>query len=160
MTAGSLTGEGEVDQVQGGIVGYEGPQNFSEYGGGSKRRKRGKRNSRKRSQRKSKKYMKKMYRGGAEEDQQTEETPDQVQTEPTPENKMPDTDATAVGGRRKSKKMRKGKMTKGKMTKSKTRKGKVSTWITHVKNFAKTNKMDFRDALKDPKCKSSYHKMK
>jgi hypothetical protein len=51
-------------------------------------------------------------------------------------------------------------MTKGKMTKSKTRKGKVSTWIIHVKNFAKTNKMDFRDALKDPKCKSSYHKMK
>ena len=150
MTSGSLTGEGEVDEVQGGIVGYEGPQNFSEYGGGSKRRKRGKRNSRKRSQRKSKKYMKKMYRGGAEEDQQTEETSDQIQTGPMPGNEVP-----VVGGRRKSKKMRKGKRTK-----SKTRKGKVSKWITHVKNFAKTNKMDFRDALKDPKCKSSYHKMK
>ena len=49
MTAGSLTGEGEVEQVQGDIVGYDGQSNFSEYGpsGGSKRRKRGKRNSRK-----------------------------------------------------------------------------------------------------------------
>jgi len=57
----------------------------------------------------------------------------------------PKSDVSSVGGRRKNKK---------------TRKGKVSKWITHVKNFSKANKMDFRDALKDPKCKSSYHKMK
>ena len=95
-----------------------------------------------------------MYRGGAEEQQQTTETSDKAPTVPMPEGDMPEGKPVS-GGRRKSKKMRKGKMTK-----SKTRKGKVSTWITHVKNFAKTNKMDFRDALKDPKCKSSYHKMK
>jgi hypothetical protein len=51
-------------------------------------------------------------------------------------------------------------MYKGKMYKGKTRKGKVSSWITHVKNFSRANKMDFRDALRDPKCKATYHKMK
>ena len=46
------------------------------------------------------------------------------------------------------------------MHKGKTRRGKVSKWINHVKNFSRANKIDFRDALKDPNCKASYHKMK
>jgi hypothetical protein len=119
----------------GGIEAYAGAEQTS-YGG-SKRRKRGKRNSGKNSRRRSKKYMKKMYRGG--------------EGEPTPEPEPKQASEDQGGGRRR----RKGKMQKGK-----TRKGKVSKWITHVKNFSKTNKMDFRDALKDPKCKASYHKMK
>jgi hypothetical protein len=120
-----------------GIEGYDGQENYTEYtsSGGSKRRKRGKRNSRKNSRRGSKKYMKKMYRGGEGESTESE----------LPLSEDQD------GGRRR----RKGKMQKGK-----TRKGKVSKWITHVKNFSRVNKMDFRDALKDPKCKASYHKMK
>ena len=86
--------------------------------------------------------MKKMYRGG--------EKPDPPENEEEPE---PEAEAEAEaesepvkGGKRK----RKGK----------TRKGKVSKWITHVKNFSRANKMDFRDALKNPKCKAEYHKMK
>ena len=142
----------ETGETGGRVESYmPGENTFTPFnpGGGSKRRKRGKRNSRK-----SKKYMKKRYRGGAAIDGDgngdgvrdgngdlgggSEEGPEELH-----------------GGRRKSKKMRNGKMKK-----SKARKGKVSNWITHVKNFAKSNKIDFRDALKDPKCKSSYHKMK
>ena len=29
-------------------------------------------------------------------------------------------------------------------------------WITHVKQYAIKNKMSYKDALKDPRCKSSY----
>jgi hypothetical protein len=121
----------------GGIEAYAGAEQTS-YGG-SKRRKRGKRNSRKNSRRGSKKYMKKMYRGGEVE----------PASEPGVET-IPGSDEQGGGRRRR----------KGKMQKGKTRKGKVSKWITHVKNFSRANKMDFRDALKDPKCKASYHKMK
>jgi hypothetical protein len=161
MTAnGSLTDEGGiVNEVQGEPSGYEGKQDYSEYAGGSRRRKRGKRNSKKNSRRRSKKYMKKMYRGGeGEGGAEEEETVSQDTSDSGSENKDPEPGVVepSVGGRRKSRKMRKGKMNKSK----KMRKGKVSKWITHVKNFARSNKMDFRDALKDPKCKASYHKMK
>jgi len=124
-----------------GFEPYGGQDNYTEYNpsGGSKRRKRGKRNSGKNSRRRSKKYMKKMYRGG--EGESTLEPPVESLS----------VSGDQGGGRRR----RKGKMQKGK-----TRKGKVSKWITHVKNFSRANKMDFRDALKDPKCKASYHKMK
>jgi len=98
--------------------------------GASGGRRRGKRNSRRRSR----KNMRKMYSGGEGELS--------ITGMPTSDNQD--------GGRRR----------KGKTRKGKTRKGKVSKWITHVKNFSKANKMDFRDALKDPKCKSTYHKMK
>jgi len=120
-------------------------ENYTEYtsGGGSKRRKRGKRNSRKNSRRGSKKYMKKMYRGGEGESTSAPESFSES---------IPGLGQDEQGGGRRRR--------KGKMQKGKTRKGKVSKWITHVKNFSRANKMDFRDALKDPKCKASYHKMK
>ena len=136
----------ETGETGGRVESYmPGENTFTPFnpGGGSKRRKRGKRNSRK-----SKKYMKKRYRGGSEYIEGV--TPDNIGGGGSEEGSVEST-----GGRRKSKKMRNGKMKK-----SKARKGKVSNWITHVKNFAKSNKIDFRDALKDPKCKSSYHKMK
>ncbi len=150
----SLLGEEGQGVGVGGIENYSGPVQTS-YGG-SKRRKRGKRNSRRRSQKKSKKYMKKMYRGGEGDEPTPSIDPLSGQQSDTASATSSDTPSKASsealsGGRRR----RKGKMQKGK-----TRKGKVSKWITHVKNFSKTNKMDFRDALKDPKCKSSYHKMK
>jgi hypothetical protein len=153
-----MTGASLTEEDQGGIESYESGSGlaYSTYGGKRRtRRTRGKRNSRKRnsrkrSQRKSKKYMKKMYRGGNndennEEKEQSQES-QESQSEESREQKQ-DQD----GGKRR----RKGKMYKGK-----SRKGKISSWITHVKNFSKANKMDFRDALKDPKCKASYHKMK
>jgi hypothetical protein len=133
--------EPESDSLEGGVQPYGGAEQTT-YGG-SKRRKRGKRNSRKNSRRRSKKYMKKMYRGGEGEGESIPESFSKSALEPV--------SAPLDGGRRR----RKGKMQKGK-----TRKGKVSKWITHVKNFSRANKMDFRDALKDPKCKASYHKMK
>jgi len=142
MTEGPLT-EGDQKSVES----YQPESGLSYSSLGGKRRTRGKRNSRKRSQRKSKKYMRKMYRGGdnsgevKEEQKENQEEQKENQNQETKQN----------GGRRR----RKGKMNKGK-----TRKGKVSKWITHVKNFSRANKMDFRDALKDPKCKASYHKMK
>jgi hypothetical protein len=110
-------------------------------GGGSKRRKRGKRNSRK-----SKKYMKR-YRGGEQQEQQ-EQQQEQYQQEEQEDNEN-------QGGGRRSRKTRKGKIHIGKK-----HKGKVSKWITHVKNYSRANKIDFRQALRDPKCKASYHKMK
>ena len=119
--------------------GYTGPEQFAAIGG-RKRRKSGKRGKR-RSSRKSRKYMKKMYRGGNKEIENKNEIESTESIESTGSD-----EETQAGGRRK----RKGK----------TRKGKVSKWITHVKNFSRANKMDFRDALKDPKCKASYHKMK
>ena len=73
--------------------------------------------------------------------------PPEEETKPETEDTEAESESSgATGGRRK----RKGK----------TRKGKVSKWITHVKNFSRANKMDFRDALKNPKCKAEYHKMK
>ena len=122
--------EGGVE-AYGGTAGYSELSPLSPLSGG---RKRGKRNSKKRSKKTSKKYMKKMYRGGND-------------VEAMGSDDIVDTPAT--GGRRRNRNKNK-----------KTRKGKVSKWIIHVKNFSKANKMDFRDALKDPKCKSSYHKMK
>ena len=118
---------------------YTGPEPFTI--GGRKRRKSGKRGKR-RSSRKSRKYMKKMYRGGGDPAENRNEI-ESTESNESNENEKKDIQG---GGRRK----RKGK----------TRKGKVSKWITHVKNFSRANKMDFRDALKDPKCKASYHKMK
>lgn len=142
MTAASLT-----EEYQGGVEPFESSSGLPYSSVGGKRRTRGKRNSRKRSQRKSKKYMKKMYRGGNDTNENTNEKEQLTQNQNQNQNQESEQD----GGRRR----RKGKMNKGK-----TRKGKVSKWITHVKNFSRANKMDFRDALKDPKCKASYHKMK
>ena len=159
-----------------GVTGYEGAPNYSEYNagtGGSRRRKRGRKNSKKRSRRRSRRSrrgMKKMFRGGnkdpgptvaedeAGETEDTEETNDDTVatggTVATGDTVSPETSGAQgplpVGGKRRHKKAHKGK----------TRKGKVSKWITHVKNFSRANKMDFRDALKDPKCKATYHKMK
>jgi len=148
-----MTGASLTEEDQGHVEPYDSGSGlaYSSLGGKRRtRRTRGKRNSRKRSQRKSKRYMKKMYRGGNndennEEKEQSQES-QESQSEESREQKQ-DQD----GGRRR----RKGKIHKGK-----SRKGKVSKWITHVKNFSRANKMDFRDALKDPKCKASYHKMK
>ena len=130
----------------GSIVPYEAGSGYSEITGGRKRRKSGKRRrSGKRSSRKSRKsrkYMKKMYRGGNANDPEPQVDEEEAEAEAESESES----SGATGGRRK----RKGK----------TRKGKASTWITHVKNFSKANKMDFRDALKNPKCKAEYHRMK
>ncbi len=136
-----------------GFEPYGGQDNYTEYNpsGGSKRRKRGKRNSGKNSRRRSKKYMKKMYRGGESDDSTPEQNSSQEQNI-TPELPLSQVQSQDQGGGRRRR--------KGKMQKGKTRKGKVSKWITHVKNYSRANKMDFRDALKDPKCKASYHKMK
>ena len=123
--------------------GYAGPV-LSEYKGGRKRRKSGKRGKR-RSSRKSRKYMKKMYRGG-NTDEIENKNQNKNENESDESNELTENENLQGGGRRK----RKGK----------TRKGKVSKWITHVKNFSRANKMDFRDALKNPKCKAEYHKMK
>jgi len=48
----------------------------------------------------------------------------------------------------------------GKPKKTIKSKGKAPTnpWITHVKTYALNNKINYRDALKDPKCKQSYKK--
>ena len=56
--------------------------------------------------------------------------------------------------RSRSRRPRKGKKSK------KSRKGKASNWISHVKNFARVHKMKFPVALKDPRCKAEYKKMK
>lgn len=125
------------------VEGYAGPV-LSEYKGGRKRRKSGKRGKR-RSSRKSRKYMKKMYRGG-NTDEIENKNQNKNENESDESNELTENENSQGGGRRK----RKGK----------TRKGKVSKWITHVKNFSRANKMDFRDALKNPKCKAEYHKMK
>jgi adenylosuccinate synthase len=96
--------------------------------------------------------MKKMYRGGDNGEKKGEgELPSEEQKENQDQDQEQKQETKQNGGRRR----RKGKIHKGK-----SRKGKVSKWITHVKNFSRANKMDFRDALKDPKCKASYHKMK
>lgn len=34
----------------------------------------------------------------------------------------------------------------------------MNKWIAHVKAYASKHGMSYRDALKDPKCKSSYKK--
>jgi hypothetical protein len=34
----------------------------------------------------------------------------------------------------------------------------ANKWISHVKDFASKNGMDYRNALKDPKCRASYKK--
>lgn len=154
MTA-SLT-----EEDKGGVVGYDGAVNYSEYNAGTGGSRRRKSRKNRKGGRKSKKYMKRMYRGGNQEEKlhnepSADEDVSNENDETNGENVTNDKEATSVGGRRRSKKMRKGKMQK-----QKSRKGKVSKWITHVKNFSRVNKMDFRDALKDPKCKSSYHKMK
>ena len=35
---------------------------------------------------------------------------------------------------------------------------KTSAWVEHVRQFAKQNNMKFFAAMKDPKCRESYHK--
>jgi hypothetical protein len=35
---------------------------------------------------------------------------------------------------------------------------KLRKWIDHVKKFSKEHKMTYPQALKDPRCKSSYKK--
>lgn len=34
----------------------------------------------------------------------------------------------------------------------------MSVWIAHVKKYCQKNNCNYRDALRDPKCKDSYHK--
>jgi hypothetical protein len=149
-----MTGASLTEEDQGHVEPYESGAGlaYSSLGGKRRtRRTRGKRNSRKRSQRKSKKYMKKMYRGGDNAEEKGELQLKESEEQDQEQKQDQDQEDKQNGGRRR----RKGKMNKGK-----SRKGKVSKWITHVKNFSRANKMDFRDALKDPKCKASYHKMK
>jgi len=145
-----MNGASLTEEDQGNVEPYDSGSGLPYSSLGGKRRTRGKRNSRKRSQRKSKRYMKKMYRGG-NSGEVKDELKSEAQKENQNQNQNQNQEDKQNGGRRR----RKGKMNKGK-----TRKGKVSKWITHVKNFSRANKMDFRDALKDPKCKASYHKMK
>ena len=125
------------ESVGGEILGYEGSSGYSDYNSTGGRKKKSRRRSRK------------MY--GGNEDIHV----------PLPSGGMGEEGQGTIpgisGGRRRH---RRGKTRKGKMYKGKTRKGKVSKWITHVKNFSRANKMDFRDALKDPRCKATYHKMK
>ena len=33
-----------------------------------------------------------------------------------------------------------------------------NAWISYVKDYASKNKMSYRDALRDPKCKAGYKK--
>lgn len=49
-----------------------------------------------------------------------------------------------------------GKKRKGKKG---TKKGKAGKWILHVKEFAKSHKIKYPEALKHPDCKKSYKKM-
>ena len=66
------------------------------------------------------------------------------------------------GSYKKRRTMKKGKHTKkGKKGKSsKKTKKSASKWIIFVKNFAAKTKQSYMSALKDPKCKSEYHKCK
>ena len=34
----------------------------------------------------------------------------------------------------------------------------MNAWIQHVKSYAAKHNMNYRDALKDPKCKAAYKK--
>ena len=156
------------ESVGGEVPAYDGQNGYSEYSASGGRR-RGKKNSRRRRR------SRKMYGGN---DQSAglgtlqEPEPEQEQAPKVSQNNgdstgpgggqgtVPDQMSGQDGGRRRRGKTHKGKMYKGKFRKGKTRKGKVSKWIIHVKNFSRTNKMDFRDALKDRNCKASYHRMK
>ncbi len=42
---------------------------------------------------------------------------------------------------------------------SETKAKKTSPWIQHVKNFAEKNKINYAQALGDPRCKQSYKKV-
>lgn len=35
----------------------------------------------------------------------------------------------------------------------------MNKWVAHIKAFAAKHKMSYSEALKDPRCKSSYKKM-
>jgi hypothetical protein len=142
------------ESVGGEILGHEGSSGYSDYNASG---------GKKKSRRRSKKNMGKMY-GGTEEFVPSGTTGGMGEEQEQTPGVIP---GGLSGGRRRRRtgkmrkgKMYKGKMYKGKMYKGKTRKGKVSSWIIHVKNFSRANKMDFRDALRDPKCKATYHKMK
>ena len=117
------------------VEGYDGGDNVTEFVGGKKRRhnksqKRGGKKHR-RSQRKHN-----MHGGNEYEYENGFGGPGQG------------------GGKKRSRSRRPRKGKKGK----KSRKGKVSNWISHVKNFARVHKMKFPVALKDPRCKASYKK--
>ena len=153
------------ESVGGEVPAYDGQNGYSEYSASGGRR-RGKKNSRRRRSRK-------MYGGndqsaglGTLQEQEQEQAPKVSQNNGDStgpgggQGTVPDQMSGQDGGRRRRGKTHKGKMYKGKFRKGKTRKGKVSKWIIHVKNFSRTNKMDFRDALKDRNCKASYHRMK
>jgi phage FluMu protein Com len=36
----------------------------------------------------------------------------------------------------------------------------MNKWITHLKDYAKKEGIAYRDAMKCPKCKEAYHKLK
>ena len=132
---------------------YNGGNAYSEYNNLAGGRRRGRRSTRRNMRRRSRRNMRRMYRGG-------EDVVTNTGGEDGPPNIGGEMDI--IGGRRRRRrgKTHKGKMHKGKMHKGKTRRGKVSKWINHVKHFSRVNKMDFRDALKHPNCKATYHKMK
>ena len=69
---------------------------------------------------------------------------------------------SCTGGKKrktKGKKVKRGKKTVRK-TKSKGRKlsKTLNKWIMHVKNFAKQHKIKYPEAMKHPKCKSTFKK--
>ena len=136
------------------VSGYDGQLGYSDYNPSGGRMREKKKSRRRRSR--------KMYGGNNEENGPTGGEGSVVsQNDVSTQGPGSEQDG---GRRRRGKthkgKMYKGKMYKGKIRKGKTRKGKVSKWIIHVKNYSRTNNMDFRDALKDRNCKASYHKMK
>ena len=64
------------------------------------------------------------------------------------------------GGKKRQTKRKKAKKTLRKKHSKKSRKlsKSLSSWIMHVKKFAKDHKIKYPEALKHPKCKASYKK--
>lgn len=130
----------DTDSVQA----YDSTNNVSQLVGGKKRRHN---KSQKRGGKKHRRSQRKHNMHGGNKDSNDLIGPGQANNLSGP---------GTVGGKKRyrSRRPRKGK--KGK----KSRKGKASNWISHVKNFARVHKMKFPIALKDPRCKAEYKKMK
>ena len=74
----------------------------------------------------------------------------------------PEPDPNKIGGRRRrgSRRTRRGSRKGPRKHRKGSKKRTAGKWIGHVKQFAKDNKMSFKDAMSSAECKAGYKRMK
>jgi hypothetical protein len=152
LRAGKLFGGSNAD-----LPGYspEGPGSEIAPSSGGRRRRRSLRRPKRgsRAHKKSHKRSRKHYGGKSQQEQEEEQQEEQEEEE---QKEQEEEDTSSDDGKSSNDSNRTGGSRRRKGHRGKKTRGKTSSWIKHVLQFAKDNKMKYFQALKDKRCRATY----